>query len=88
MREMGIQTVYPYLFKGVNITRTNQVWSSDITYIRLQNSRMYLTAIIFWRSLKSEEVYLKDYGSTKEARLNICGYMGLYNEDWPHQALD
>ena len=29
--------VYPYLFRGVPITRVNQVWSTDITYIRLQS---------------------------------------------------
>jgi len=181
MREMGIQAIYPgpnlskrnlqhriypYLLKGVNITRPNQVWSIDITYIRLQNSWMYLTAIIdwysryiisweldqtleigfvldtvkraftiaipeifnsdqgshftspkyinllkehpsiqismdskgraldnimierFWRSFKYEEVYLKDYGTPREARRNIRDYMELYNEDRPHQSLD
>jgi len=42
--------VYPYLLKGLNITRPNQVWSIDITYIRLNHSWMYLTAIIDWYS--------------------------------------
>lgn len=181
MREMGIQAIYPgpnlskrnlqhriypYLLKGVTITRPNQVWSIDITYIRLQSSWMYLTAIIdwysryiiswelaqtldidfvleavrraftvstpdifnsdqgshftsskyinllkeqssiqismdskgraldnvmierFWRSLKYEEVYLKDYGSPKAARSNIRDYMNLYNHERPHQSLD
>lgn len=180
MREMGIQAVYPgpnlskrnlrhrvypYLLKGVNTTRPNQVWSIDITYIQLQHSWMYLTAVIdwysryiisweldqtleinfvldtvkraltietpeifnsdqgshftspkyinllkehpsiqismdskgraldnimierFWRSLKYEEVYLKDYGTPREARRNIRDYMGLYNYDRPHQSL-
>lgn len=43
-------TIYPYLLRGVNITAVNQVWSSDITYIRLSGGFIYLTAIIDWRS--------------------------------------
>lgn len=42
----------------------------------------------FWRSLKYEEVYLKDYGTPREARKNIRDYMDLYNHDRPHQSLD
>ncbi|MCX5774743.1 MAG: DDE-type integrase/transposase/recombinase, partial [Fusobacteria bacterium] len=37
---------FPYLLTGLEITRTNQVWCTDITYIRTQNGFMYLTAII------------------------------------------
>ena len=44
------QVVYPYLLKDIEITGTNQVWSSDITYIPIQNSFMYLVAIIDWFS--------------------------------------
>ena len=42
--------VYPYLLKGVKINRPNQVWSTDITYIPILGSFMYLTAIIDWFS--------------------------------------
>ena len=42
----------------------------------------------FWRSLKYEEVYLHDYGSPRDARQGITHYMGLYNHERPHQALD
>ena len=42
--------VYPYLLKGVEITKTNQVWSSDITYIRMAQGFVYLVAIIDWFS--------------------------------------
>lgn len=159
--------VYPYLLRGLSIARPNQVWSIDITYIRLQRSWIYLTAVIdwysrcilsweldqtlamdfvleavqraftvggepeifnsdqgshftsssyinllkehpsvqismdskgraldnirierFWRSLKYEEVYLKDYETPREARNNISDYMMLYNHERPHQALD
>jgi len=42
--------VYPYLLRGVPITRVNQVWSMDITYIRLGKGFVYLTAIMDWHS--------------------------------------
>ena len=42
--------VYPYLLKNANITRPNQAWSIDITYIRLKHGFIYLTAIIDWYS--------------------------------------
>ena len=42
--------IYPYLLRGVEITRPNQVWSTDITYIPLANGFMYLTAVIDWYS--------------------------------------
>jgi transposase InsO family protein len=37
---------YPNLVKGVNITRLNQVWLSDITYIRIRTGFVYLAAIL------------------------------------------
>ena len=65
LRMMGLMAVYPkprlsfnplahrrfpYLLKGVVIARPNQVWSTDITYIRLRGGFVYLTAIIDWYS--------------------------------------
>ena len=65
MREMGLvgmapgphtsrahpeHPVYPYLLRGVPINRPNQVWSTDITYIRLRHGFAYLVAIIDWYS--------------------------------------
>ena len=44
--------IYPYLLRGVNVTRPNQVWSTDITYIRLPRGFAYLTAVIDWYSRK------------------------------------
>ncbi len=38
--------VYPYLLRGVPVVRANQVWSTDITYIRLGTGFAYLVAII------------------------------------------
>jgi len=42
----------------------------------------------FWRSLKYEEIYLHDYGAPRDARQGITRYMGFYNHERPHQALD
>ncbi|EAZ97349.1 transposase, partial [Marinobacter sp. ELB17] len=65
MREMGLagmapgpntsrphpeHKIYPYLLRGVPIVRPNQVWSTDITYIRLAHGFAYLVAIIDWYS--------------------------------------
>jgi putative transposase len=157
--------VYPYLLRGVLIDRVDQVWSVDITYIRLKGGFVYLVAIIdwfsryvlafgisitletdfcietleraltsgkpeifnsdqgsqftsprhtkilkdadihismdgkgraidnifverLWRSLKYEEVYLKDYETVKEAKDGIKQYFGYYNNERPHQSLD
>jgi putative transposase len=42
--------IYPYLLRGVVVTRPNQVWSTDITYIRLPRGFVYLAAVIDWYS--------------------------------------
>jgi putative transposase len=44
--------IYPYLLRGMNVTRPNQVWSSDITYVRLARGFAYLAAVIDWYSRK------------------------------------
>jgi len=44
--------IYPYLLKGLAITRPNQVWCADITYIRMERGFLYLVAIIDWYSRK------------------------------------
>ena len=42
--------VYPYLLRGIAVVRPNQVWSTDITYIRLERGFVYLVAVIDWYS--------------------------------------
>jgi putative transposase len=180
LRAMGLMAVYPkprlslnplahqrfpYLLKGVVIVRPNQVWSTDITYIRLRSGFVFLAAILdwysryvvawelsitleadfcvslleralagqrpeifntdqgvqftcaqfqaplraaqvrvsmdgrgrafdnifverLWRSVKYEEVYLKDYGDIAEARAGLQLYFPFYNEKRIHQALE
>ena len=67
MKVMGIQSVapgpntskpapqhkvYPYLLRNIEITRANQAWCTDITYIRLKGGFVYLVAIMDWYSRK------------------------------------
>ena len=180
MREMGIagvcpgpnlsrrnqeHKVFPYLLRGIEIQRVNQVWGIDITYIRLMAGWLYMVAILdwhsryvlsweldltlemgfveeavnqalerakpeifnsdqgshftsqwyvgrlqeegiqismdskgraldnifterLWRTIKYEEVYVKDYTSPRHARQSLTEYMTFYNDERPHQALD
>lgn len=65
LRKMGLEAIYqkpntskpnpehkvfPYLLRGLTIDRCDQVWSTDITYIRLKGGFVYLMAIIDWYS--------------------------------------
>ena len=156
--------IYPYLLRNVEITRPNQVWSTDITYIPLRHGFLYLTAVLdwhsryvlswrlsntmdgsfclealdealsqgrpeifntdqgsqftaaaftgrlekcgvaismdgrgraldnvfierLWRSVKYEEVYLKDYADGWEAEASLKSYFDFYREERLHQAL-
>ena len=159
-----ISEKYPYLLKGLMIRRPNQVWGTDITYIRLKQGFVYLVAIMdwfsryviswevsnsldayfclntlekalakgtpeifnndqgsqftseaftgrlkaaevqiswdgpgrfwdnifierLWRSVKYEEVYLKDYVNVPDAIRNLDDYFRFYNSQRHHQAL-
>lgn len=65
MRNMGLEAIgpkprttrrakehkiYPYLLRNVEVTRPDQVWSTDITYIPLADGYLYLTAVLDWYS--------------------------------------
>jgi putative transposase len=156
---------YPYLLRDVPITRVHQVWSTDITYIRLHGGFIYLVAVMdwcsryvlswavsitmdvgfclealeqalrvarpdifntdqgaqftsndftgrlaaagiqismdgrgraldnvfierLWRTVKYEEVYLKEYETPREAMQGLGTFFVRYNEWRQHQALD
>jgi len=157
--------IYPYLLRGVLVVRPGQVWSTDITYIRLAHGFAYLVAIIdwysrrvlswrisnsmeavfcvdcleealrihgkpeifnsdqgsqftseaftdvlkregvvismdgrgrafdnifverLWRSVKHEDVYLKDYATMGELMIGLAEYFSFYNGERPHQSL-
>ena len=155
---------YPYLLRGLKIERPNQVWATDITYVRLWQGFVYLVAIMdwysryvlswalsttldvdfclealrealaiarpeifntdqgsqftsgaftgvledagvaismdgkgrvfdnifverLWRTVKYEEIYLKDYQDVDESRRGIGVYFRFYNQERLHQAL-
>ena len=42
--------IYPYLLKGLDINRPNQVWATDITYIPMAKGFLYLIAVMDWHS--------------------------------------
>ena len=44
--------IYPYLLRKLAITRLNQVWCSDITYIPVKSGFLYLVAIMDWTTRK------------------------------------
>lgn len=181
MREMAIYPIYPkentskrnykegilpYLLRNYDVQFPNQVWSIDITYIKMKRSHMYLTAIIDWysrkivgwklsdtletssvlttvreavehngvpaiinsdqgsqftsedykallkslhirqsmdgksrwadnvmierwfRSLKTEKIYIEEYSTERELRSCIRDYVNQYNNVRPHEALD
>ncbi len=65
MRRMGIEAlyrrprttkpepghkIYPYLLRGLAITRPNQVWAMDITYIPMERGFVYLAVVLDWAS--------------------------------------
>lgn len=157
--------IYPYLLRGLEIRRPDQVWATDVTYIRLRGGFIFLVAIMdwfsryvlswevsvsldtsfcvsalnwalargqpeifnsdqggqftseaftnrlqdrgiqismdgrgrvmdnifverLWRTVKYEEVYLKDYRSVEEAVENLRLYFDFYNRERLHQALE
>jgi putative transposase len=80
-------TVYPYLLRGVDIIRPNQVWSTDITYIRLLHGFVYLVAIIDWYSRKVLSWRLSNTMDAAfcvdclEAAVNSYGVPDVFNSD-------
>ncbi len=44
--------VYPYLLRGLNIDRPNQVWALDITYLPMRRGFLFLVAVMDWYSRK------------------------------------
>lgn len=102
MEEMGIYAVYPkpnlsksnkqnkifpYLLRNIEITRPNQVWAIDITYIKMGRSHMYLTAIIDWNSRFIVGWELSDTLDTApvldavKRAISIYGKPGIINSD-------
>lgn len=79
--------IYPYLLGGLEIERPDQVWCSDITYIRLFHGFVYLTAVMDWYSryvLSWEVSVTMDEGfcvSALESALRGHGHPEIFNTD-------
>lgn len=102
MRKMGIASiapspntsirnkahpVYPYLLRDITINRPNQVWCTDITYIRLRGGFVYLVAIMDWRSRQvlsweiSNSMDTSFCVSALERAIRLYGKPEIFNTD-------
>jgi putative transposase len=79
--------IYPYLLRGLLIDRPNQVWATDITYIRMRHGFLYLCAIMDWATRKVlswrlSNTLTSDFctAALKEA-LARYGTPGIFNTD-------
>ena len=78
--------IYPYLLRGLNITRPDQVWSTDLTYIPMESGFMYLVAVIDWFSR-----FVLSWGVSNTQDADFCasvlkralrrGKPGIFNMD-------
>lgn len=79
--------IYPYLLRGVAVVRPNQVWSTDITYIRLAHGFAYLVAILDWYSRRvlawrvSNTLEAEFCVDCLEDALRIHGRPEIFNSD-------
>lgn len=72
--------IFPYLLRNLDINRSNQVWSIDITYIRMGRSHMYLTAIIDWSSRFLIGWELSDTLDTAPVLAAVKRAIGMYGK--------
>ena len=79
--------VYPYLLRGLSIERPNQVWCTDITYIRMSGGFVYLIAIMDWHSRKVPSWELSNTMdchfcvSALERAIRLYGTPEIFNTD-------
>jgi putative transposase len=79
--------IYPYLLRGIEITRPNQVWAMDITYIPMARGFVYLAVVLDWfsRSVLSRRVSITMEAAfcieTLEEALAEHGKPEIFNTD-------
>jgi putative transposase len=94
--ELALRKGQPEIF---NSDQGSQFTSNDFTTKLLDNKidismdgkgRVFDNIFVerLWRTVKYEEVYLKDYTSVSEARKSIEEYFSFYNNERPHQSLE
>ena len=64
--------IYPYLLRGLTIDRVNQVWCTDITYIRMPKGFLYLVVVMDWVSRKALSWRLSFQGQFADLRVQNC----------------
>jgi len=64
---------YPYLLRDVAVVRPDQVWSADITYLRLRQGFLYLVALLDWYSRRSST---RTRASSSRARASRDSWRG------------
>ena len=80
-------TIYPYLLRGVSVTKANQVWCTDITYLPVLKGHYYLIAIMDWYSRKvlawriSNTLEVEFCVEALEAALLDYGNPEIFNSD-------
>ncbi len=80
-------TIYPYLLRDMEITRPNQVWTADITYIPMKRGSVYLFAVMDWYSRRVLAWQLSNTLSadfcveTVEEAMQIHGRPEIFNTD-------
>ena len=79
--------VYPYLLRNLEVNQPNQVWCTDITYIRLKGGFVYLVAIMDWHSRKVLSWELSNTMdssfciSALECAIRLYGRPDIFNSD-------
>ena len=91
MRRMGIEAlyrrprttkpepghkIYPYLLRGKEITRPNQVWAMDITYIPMARGYVYLAVVLDWASRRVLSWRRVDHDGSSILRRDAAGRLG------------
>lgn len=69
--------IYPYLLRGLVIDHANQVWATDITYIKLNGSFVYLTAVI---DLFSRKVLTYRVSNTMDAEFCVAALLEAFDK--------
>src|SRR5262249_60824994 len=79
--------IYPYLLRGIEITRPNQVWAMDFTYIPMARGFVYLAVLLDWFSRRvlswrlSITMDVAFWGETLEDALARHGKPDIFNTD-------
>lgn len=72
--------LYPYLLRGTEITRPNQVWAMDITYVPMARGFVYLAVVLDWATRRGSVVAAVDHDGGGLLRRDIGGRPGRHGK--------